>query len=156
MKLFGTLRSGGVLHRECKYGSQSTVPFAGIIVAMAVGCRFLIAQEARPATSESVPFTLQVSSREVILDVVVTDCSANLHNDLARDDFHITEDGGAQRIDGFEPPSAHMIPAASVTIRSTADLESRASQSPVNIIVLDELNTSFQDMAFARYALKSI
>jgi hypothetical protein len=156
MKLFGTLRSGGVLHRECKYGSQSTVPFAGIIVAMAVGCHFLIAQEARPATSESVPFTLQVSSREVILDVVVTDRSANLHNDLTRDDFHITEDGVAQRIDGFEPPSAHMIPAASVTIRSTADLESRASQSPVNIIVLDELNTSFQDMAFARYALKSI
>lgn len=128
--------------------------FAGIILPMAVGCHSLTAQEAKPATSEKAPFTLQVSSREVILDVVVTDRRANLHNDLTRDNFHITEDGVAQRIDGFEPPSAHIIPAASVTIRSTADLESRASQFPVNIIVLDELNTSFQDMAFARYALK--
>jgi hypothetical protein len=113
-----------------------------------------MAQEAKPAASESAPFTLQVSSREVILDVVVMDRPGNLHNDLTRENFHITEDGIAKRIDGFEPPSAHMIPTAGMTIRSTADLESRASQSPVNIIVLDELNTSFQDMAFARHALK--
>jgi hypothetical protein len=68
------------------------IPFAGFTIAMAVSCPCLIAQEAKPATSENAPFTLRVSSREVILDVVVTDRRANLHNDLTREDFHITED----------------------------------------------------------------
>lgn len=129
-------------------------PFAAIVaVVFALGCFPMVAQEGKPA-QDAAPFSLQVTAREVILDVVVTGHSHNVRNDLKRDDFHITEDGVVQTIISFEPPSVHTIPAAGASIRSTAELESRAPQSPVNIIVLDELNTTFQDMAFARYALK--
>jgi VWFA-related protein len=129
--------------------------FAGITITMlAVSTRSSVAQEVKQASPDATPFTLQVSSREVMLDVVVTDHHANVHNDLTREDFQITENGVPQVIDGFEPPSAHALPSVETAIRSTGDLESRAPQAPVNVIVLDELNTSFQDMAFARYALK--
>ena len=96
---------------------------------------------------------LQITTRLVVLDVVVTDHSGQLRNDLTANDFHITEDGVPQTILNFEPPSSHPIPVGA-PITSTKDLESRAPQSPVDIVVLDEVNTSFQNMAFARYALK--
>jgi hypothetical protein len=60
----------------------------------------------------------------------------------------------SKRLFNFEIPSAHIIPTKNDLISSTADLDKRAPQSPVNIVVLDELNTTFQDMAFARFALK--
>jgi len=88
-----------------------------------------------------------------VLDVVVTDHSGRVRDNLTKDDFHIAENGVPQTILNFEPPSAHVVPTGA-PITSTADLEARAPQSPVDIIVLDEMNTSFQDMAFARYALK--
>lgn len=108
-----------------------------------------LTQRASPATTPD----LQITTRLVVLDIVVVDHAGQLRNDLTRDDFRITEDGSPQTIVDFETPSEHQVPSGA-TITSTADLEIRAPQSPVDIIVLDEMNTSFQDMAFARYALK--
>jgi len=112
--------------------------------------------KAHPASNETTqtdPFKLQVNSRLVILDVVATDHSGKVYNGLKQEDFIVTEDGIPQKILSFESPSAHVVPIGA-PITSTADLERRAPQSPVDVIVFDEMNTSFQDMAFARYALK--
>ena len=65
----------------------------------------------------------------------------------------MTEAGEPQTILNFETTGAHAIDPA-VTINSTAELDKLAPRAPVNIILLDEFNTRFEDMAFARYSLK--
>ncbi len=89
----------------------------------------------------------------VVLDGVVLDKKGNVVTDLKREDFSVTEDDQPQQIRNFEVPGA-TVPPPSVTIDSTADLHRLAPRAPVNIVLLDEFNTRFEDMAFARYSLK--
>ncbi len=91
--------------------------------------------------------------RLVVLDMVVTDAKGNVVTDLKRENFHVEEDGKPQDIQNFELAGAHTIDPQ-LTVDSTADLDKLAPRAPVNIIVLDEFNTRFEDMAFARYSLK--
>ncbi len=102
--------------------------------------------------------TLTVNARLVVLDVVVTDKAGNPVEGLTRDDFTVYEDGKAQRIASFEPPSAHVLPeamAASSDPNAVFDAAQPAAfgQSPVTVLVLDQLNTHFSDSAFARKSL---
>jgi VWFA-related protein len=112
-----------------------------------------VAQETKPDVTVTGPTALHVTSRLVVLDVVVTDKAGQMHNDLKQEDFQVTEDGVPQKLLSFEPPASHALPKGP-PIQSTADLEKQAPQAPVTVVVLDELNTKFQDMAYARYALK--
>ncbi len=89
----------------------------------------------------------------MVLDVVVTDSKGNLVTDLEREDFSVTEAKEPQTILNFEQAGAHSL-APELTVNSTADLDRLAPRAPVNIILLDEFNTRFEDMAFARYSLK--
>jgi VWFA-related protein len=111
------------------------------------------AQQGATEPQQQATATIQVQTRLVVLDVVVTDKHGEMRNDLKQEDFTVTEDGTPQRILNFEPPAAHVLPPG-LPIHSTAELEERAPQAPVNVVVLDELNTRFEDMAYARYALK--
>ncbi|NYF78701.1 VWA domain-containing protein [Granulicella arctica] len=98
-------------------------------------------------------YTIRKSSRIVVLDVVVTDAKGNIVPDLKREDFSVTEAKEPQEIQNFEPVGAHAL-SPDVTINSTAELDQLAPRAPVNIVLLDEFNTRFEDMAFARYSLK--
>lgn len=115
--------------------------------------------QSQPATTTPVEkngsgvYTVKSSARLVVLDVVVTDKKGNIVDDLKRDDFSVTEAGEPQTVLNFETAGAHLV-APEVTINSTADLDKLAPRAPVNIILLDEFNTRFEDMAFARYSLK--
>ncbi|MDE1163391.1 MAG: VWA domain-containing protein [Acidobacteriaceae bacterium] len=109
------------------------------------------AQETKPEAPQAPGLVVQ--SRLVVLDVVVTDAKCDVRNDLKREDFSVTEDGDPQTITHFETPAEHQVPSG-VQIRSTADLERIAPQAPATIVVLDELNTAYEDMAYSRYALK--
>jgi VWFA-related protein len=96
--------------------------------------------------------TLKLSTRIVVLDVVVTDKKGNVvTTNLGKDDFTIVEDKAPQVIRSFDPPSAHAMPA-NVEVKSAADLK-RIGDAPVTILVLDELNTRFEDMSFSRQAM---
>jgi VWFA-related protein len=101
------------------------------------------------------PFKLSVTTREVVLDVVVTDKKGNLvkRDDLRKDDFTVFEDKEQQRVRSFEPPSAHQMPAAAEKpiVSSAADLK-KIGDAPVTVLVLDELNSRFEDMSFSRNA----
>jgi len=114
------------------------------------------AQEApAPAPSAATPAnTITRYARLVVLDAVVLDAKGNPVTDLQQSDFHITEDNEPQAIRDFEAPGRYTPPPA-VTIESTADLDRLAPRAPVNIVLLDEFNTHFDDMAFARYSLKN-
>jgi VWFA-related protein len=103
------------------------------------------AQESQPVT------TLKLSTRIVVIDVVVTDKKGNVVLDKTRDDFTIVEDKLPQKIRSFEPPSAHVMPP-DVVVKNAGDLK-KIGDAPVTILVLDELNTRFEDMAFVRSAM---
>ena len=106
------------------------------------------AQPANPSTP-----TFRITTRLVILDMVVVDKKGAVVKDLKREDFSVEEAGQPQTILNFEVAGAH-IPKPEITINSTADLDRLAPGAPVDIILLDEFNTRFEDMAFARYSLK--
>ncbi len=107
----------------------------------------------QPTRNPDGTYTVRTTSRIVILDVVVLDTKGNVVPDLQRGDFHVTDDGQPEKITNFEAAGAHT-PDPDAVINSTADLDRLAPRAPVNIILLDEFNTRFEDMAFARYSLK--
>jgi VWFA-related protein len=108
---------------------------------------------AQPASNGSGGYTMRITSRLVVLDMVVVDGKGAIVKDLKKDDFHVEELGEPQTILNFEVAGAHT-PSPDITINSTADLDRLAPRAPVDIILLDEFNTRFEDMAFARYSLK--
>lgn len=105
-----------------------------------------------PSISNS-GYTLRTITRLVVLDVVVVDKKGKVVKDLSRDDFKVDEEGEPQTVLNFEQAGAHT-PDPQLSIESTADLDRLAARAPVDIILLDEFNTRFEDMAFARYSLK--
>ena len=66
--------------------------------------------------------------------------------------FHVTEDKDPQIIRNFDPPSGHAMPAGSagkILVNSSADLP-KIGNAPVNILVVDELNTPFNQIAYTQ------
>ena len=104
-----------------------------------------------PGVQASSTQTLKVTTRIVVLDVVVTDKKGNLvPRELTKDDFTVLEDGQQQAIRSFEAPKGHRMPVSGETIvNSAADLK-KIGDAPVTVLVLDELNSRFEDMSFSR------
>lgn len=116
------------------------------------------AQQSTPPSDTATPppgptYTLHRNIPLVVLDGVALDPQGRVVTNLQKSDFTVTEDNVPQRIRNFDIPGQNT-PPPDVTIESTADLERLAPRAPVNIILLDEFNTRFEDMAFARYSLK--
>lgn len=105
-----------------------------------------------PSGPQPNPYTLQVKAQEIVLDLVVTDSRGEPVTNLKRDDFQIFEDKVPQTIDSLIPPPSRTAP--NPAIHSTAELDRVEPDAPVTLIVLDEINTRFQDEAFARYSVK--
>lgn len=130
------------------------------LMAMLLG---LIVMAAQVSEAQAVPqsdqqqaptATITVSARLIVLDVTVTDKHGNLvDRKLTRDDFQIYEDGRLQRIRSFETPEEHQVaPGTEPVVHSAADLL-KIGDAPVTILVLDELNSRFEDMSFSREML---
>jgi VWFA-related protein len=112
-------------------------------------------QEAPPPPPPPGTMTLKIQTQIVLLDISVTDKNGNPVNNLTRDDFTILEDTVPQRMRSFEPPSAHHMPEAErgkLVVTSAADLK-KIGDAPITLLVLDETNTAFSDMAYSRYCL---
>jgi VWFA-related protein len=107
----------------------------------------------QPVSNGTGGYTMRITSRLVVLDMVVVDKKGAVVKDLQRGDFSVEEAGEPQTILNFEEAGAH-IPSPEININSTAALDRLAPNAPVDIILLDEFNTRFEDMAFARYSLK--
>jgi VWFA-related protein len=91
---------------------------------------------------------IQVTSALVFLDVTVLDKKGRpVVSGLTKDDFTITEDKEPQPIFSFEPPETHVIAPAS----GDGNPDGKA---PVTILVLDLLNSSFEDFAYLRYEVR--
>ena len=78
------------------------------------------------------------TTRNVVLDAVVTDKKGNVVTGLTRNDFVIREDNAPQAIQSFD----------AVTAGTSTD-----DATPHTILLIDELNTHFQDMVYAQYSV---
>lgn len=115
-----------------------------LLCALGVAVSFSTVQGQQQAGSQ-VP-TFQVTSRLVFLDVTVLDKKGRpVVRGLTKDDFRITEDKRPQRIFSFEAPDVHQIDARG---------DNPEGKAPVTILVLDLLNSSFQDFAYIRYEVQ--
>jgi VWFA-related protein len=90
-----------------------------------------------PAAGYASPL-FNATTRNVILDAVVTDKKGNVVTGLTRNDFAIREDNAPQEIRSFDAVTAGI---------STEDA------TPHTILLVDELNTRFEDMAYTRYSV---
>jgi VWFA-related protein len=117
---------------------------------------------AGPAWSQEAPVsqtdttTLHVASRLVVLDVVVLDRNGKFVSNLDRSQFTVTEDKVPQTIRNFDPPTGHEMPpgsAGKMVVQSSADLP-KIGNAPVNVLVFDEVNTPFMQLAYARQMME--
>jgi VWFA-related protein len=93
-----------------------------------------------PAVGYATPL-FNATTRNVILDAVVTDKKGSVVTGLTRNDFVIREDNAPQEISSFDAVAAGT---------STEDA------TPHTILLVDELNTRFEDMAYTRYSVNRL
>jgi len=138
--------------------SRTSLLGLGLSVALTLGA--LASSQNAPAPSGSrvdLPAAvLRVTTRLVLVDVVVTDKDGRPVTGLTRDDFVLLEEGQPQTISAFshespgvradaqpEPPP---LPAHVYTNRP----EYRTPPGPLVILLLDSLNTPWHDLAYMR------
>lgn len=116
-----------------------------ISLSIALSILFVISSSAQDNQQPPAP-TLSVTSSLVFLDVTVLDKKGHPVDNLTKDDFAITEDKKPQRIFSFEAPDVHL---------QTASSDKPDRKAPVNILVLDLLNSKFEDFAYIRYSVRN-
>jgi VWFA-related protein len=128
------------------------LPWLSLVVTMAVtGLMW-----SQTPVSQTDTTTLHVASRLVVIDVVVLDRNGKFVSNLDRSQFTVTEDKVPQTIKNFDPPSGHEMPPGSadkMVVESSADLP-KIGNAPVNILVFDEVNTPFMQLAYARQMME--
>lgn len=113
------------------------------------------AQTAAPQqpTGQAGAYSLQVNAQIVVLDVVVLNSKGELVENLSKDDFTVFEDKTPETILTFEhnsPPAEKAV----VPIESTKELDQKEPNAPVTILVMDEVVSRFEEIAFMRDAMK--
>ncbi len=100
--------------------------------------------------------TIRVTSRLVMVDVIALDKSGKPVTDLKPEEFVMEESGKQQKIAVFglhNPPSApQSLPALPPDVYSNRP-EAQISPGPLTILLIDGLNSPFQNQAFARQKL---
>jgi len=128
--------------------------FAALVLLVLMPGLFLTHATAQQATTPA-PKVFRVQSRLVLLDVTVTDAKGNPVSGLKREDFQVFEDKKLQTISSFEPPAAHELPPPSrPNAPFNPDDTKSYGESPVTVLVLDELNTHYTDTDFARRSIR--
>ena len=107
-----------------------------------------------PQPSASPVPLLRSTSRNVILDIVVTDRLGHPARDLKADDFIVREDKRPQAIHLISSPTdAADLASSSPSALPAAPAVAAAAAPTRNILLLDEMNVNFTDLAYARKRL---
>ena len=123
----------------------SLVLLCAAILLVAIPLRVVRAQGQQTTPTDP---TIKVTSTLVFLDVTVLDKKGHpVVSGLTQDDFTITEDKIPQKIFSFEAPEAH------VAGTGTGD-ENPNGNAPKTILVMDLLNSNFEDFAYIRYEVQ--
>jgi VWFA-related protein len=138
-------------------GQVSTFLSAAILLLLSVR---VLAQAPSPRPQNQSPpaaATLRVTTRVVQVSVIAQDGDGHPIIGLTRDDFKILDNGTEQKIVSFSQHSGRLtasatpavIPVSANTFSNRVDEKTGVPPS-VTVILLDALNTDFQDMASAR------
>lgn len=103
--------------------------------------------------------TIRTYSNLVVIDVVVTDSQGNPVRGLQQSDFSLQENGKPQTLRHFEEHTA--APASNIQIKPVEKLPSgmftnkspAPANGPVNVLLLDYLNTPLKSQPYARKQL---
>jgi VWFA-related protein len=116
-------------------------------------CGFLtlspaIAQEPQPSSGAD----FRVESQLVVLDLVVTDDKGNVVTNLGREDFSVYENGVPQDIRNFDLPAKEKEKLTSLPEIAPKDKNGNDNwgDAPLTILVVDALNTPFEETAYTR------
>jgi VWFA-related protein len=122
--------------------------FASLLTGTAFAQAPMAQEGEAPAT------TLTSTTRNVLLDVVVTDKQDKPVSGLKKEDFQVFEDGKPQTVTFFEPtfPSstaaASAAPAPPLPPNTFTNVPKVAPNTAVNVLLLDALNTNMGDQAY--------
>ncbi len=122
-------------------------------MALAV-CSLARAGFAQQPAQKDAPPVLRFTTRLVLVSVIVQDKNGNPITDLAREDFTLLEKGKEQSISTFALESSRALPrtvAALPPNTFTNRVEQRLeAPTSISVILLDGMNTTIQDQAYAR------
>ncbi len=90
---------------------------------------------------------LRVETHLVEISVVAQDSGGRAMTDLSREDFSLYDDGKPVPIDLFSAASLQRVPAATLPPNTFSN---RGAPPIITVVLLDGLNTSFQDQSWAR------
>lgn len=113
-----------------------------------------------PAPAAPAPPTLRTQARLVVVDVVVTDRDHHPIHGLTRADFTVAEDKSPQTLKSFDEhhaltpgEAAKLQPMPPMPPGVFTNYTAAPSNSAVNVLLLDALNTPLQDQAYVRNQL---
>jgi VWFA-related protein len=118
------------------------------LVLLLCGVTALLLPLCRSVSAQEVPSTLKVQSQLVTLDVVVTDKAGHLVTNLTRDDFTVSENGAPQDIRNFDAP--HQVDTIPVVAPKDKFGREDWGNAPLTMIVIDEMDTPFEETAYSR------
>lgn len=116
-------------------------------------CLTAAAQQSALVSRDSSKPTIKVTTRLLVLNVVVNDKSGKPVVGLTKDDFQVLESNQRQTIAFFEPQIDPASPLA--TNSGPAGSTHLASALPRTILVLDQLNTRSEDIMYAKEEIRS-
>ena len=98
---------------------------------------------------------IKTTSREVVVDVVVTKGNGDAVPGLSKQDFEVSEDGKPQTVDFFQEHSGNAPPGTPPEMPAMpAGMHTNVPPAPlsdaVNVLLIDTLNTGLQEQAFVR------
>lgn len=97
--------------------------------------------------------TIRVTTRMVLVDVVVTDKQGKPVLGLKPADFALEENGKEQKISTFVTPEQNLPPAPGPALPPgiySNRSQYRSPGGPITVLLLDATNTQFKDQAYAR------
>ncbi len=105
-------------------------------------------------TNQPLGEPLQINVRNVLVDVVVTDKNGTAVPGLHKEDFEVLENGKPQTVEFFEPhfptASAPAQPTPPLPPNTFTNVPAAEPNQAINILLMDALNTTTQDQAYAR------
>ncbi len=110
------------------------------------------------AVNHDQPTTLTVTTKLVVVDIVVTDGTGNAVRGLHADDFHLTEDGKAQSFLSFEESNAAPKgPVAPLKLPQNvfSNLQPLVENGAMDVLLIDALNTPAGDQSLVLQQLNS-
>ncbi len=147
-----------MLTSDQRIGPRAVTSLRIALAGLALCVRILAASSAAQEPASNVPpSTLRVTTRLVLVDVVVRDKHRKPVLDLTQSDFKLFENGKEQQLATFElerpgtgaKGATSALPALPPHIYTNRP-EYSQPQGPLTVLLLDALNTPMKDQAYAR------